>query len=153
MKRIRSIVHASDFSVASRRASSTAMTLAATLGARLTIVHVAVPLIPLASDEFIRPDTIADIEAQAKRWGQQQLKKLSAKATAGGVRVKTQLRVGDPVDQIVRAVRAERADMLVVGTHGRRGVSKFFLGSVAERLVQTAPCAVVTLRGQDPEGK
>jgi nucleotide-binding universal stress UspA family protein len=55
---------------------------------------------------------------------------------------------GDPALQIVRAARSMRADLIVMGTHGRRGVSKFFLGSVAERVIATAPCPVLTVRGK-----
>jgi nucleotide-binding universal stress UspA family protein len=57
------------------------------------------------------------------------------------------LRSGDPVGQIIRTARTEGTDLIVVGTHGRRGLPKFFLGSVAERVVTMAPCAVVTVRG------
>ena len=55
---------------------------------------------------------------------------------------------GDPAQQIVRMARSKRADLIVVGTHGRRGFSKFFLGSVAERVIATAPCPVMTVRGK-----
>jgi nucleotide-binding universal stress UspA family protein len=53
---------------------------------------------------------------------------------------------GDPSSQIVRTARSLRADMIVLGTHGRRGVSRFLLGSVAERVIATAPCPVLTVR-------
>jgi len=53
---------------------------------------------------------------------------------------------GDPSAQIVRTARSTRADLIVIGTHGRRGVSKFLLGSVAERVIATAPCPVLTVR-------
>ena len=46
------------------------------------------------------------------------------------------------------SARATRADLIVLGTHGRRGISKFLLGSVAERVIATAPCPVVAVRGK-----
>jgi universal stress protein A len=55
---------------------------------------------------------------------------------------------GLPHEQIVRAARAQRARLLVVGTHGRSGVARFFVGSVAGRVVASAPCPVVTVRGR-----
>jgi hypothetical protein len=52
--------------------------------------------------------------------------------------------------QIVRMARSKRADLIVVGTHGRRGFSKFFLGSVSERVIATASCPFMTVRGKWP---
>jgi nucleotide-binding universal stress UspA family protein len=51
-------------------------------------------------------------------------------------------------EQIVRAARGGKADMVVMGTHGRTGMSKFFLGSVAGRVVSLASCPVLTVRGK-----
>jgi nucleotide-binding universal stress UspA family protein len=48
----------------------------------------------------------------------------------------------------VRAARSKRADVLVLGTHGRTGLPRFFLGSVAARVLATAPCPVLTVRGR-----
>jgi nucleotide-binding universal stress UspA family protein len=51
-------------------------------------------------------------------------------------------------EQITRAARSKRADLVVIGTHGRTGLAKFFLGSVAGRVVSTASCPVLTVRGK-----
>ena len=51
-------------------------------------------------------------------------------------------------DQIARTARSKRADMVVIGTHGRTGLAKFFLGSVAARVVAQATCPVLTVRGR-----
>ena len=51
-------------------------------------------------------------------------------------------------EQIARAARARRADLIVIGTHGRTGVAKLFLGSVAGRVVSIAHCPVMTVRGK-----
>jgi universal stress protein A len=53
-----------------------------------------------------------------------------------------------PHERVARAARAKKADLLVIGTHGRTGLAKFFLGSVATRLVASAPCPVLTVRGR-----
>jgi nucleotide-binding universal stress UspA family protein len=60
--------------------------------------------------------------------------------------VRTIVKVGDPVFQIVEYARLESIDLIVMGTHGRSGVAHLFLGSVAERVVRTAPCPVLTVR-------
>jgi nucleotide-binding universal stress UspA family protein len=55
---------------------------------------------------------------------------------------------GSPYEVIARAARSRRADVLVLGTHGRTGLSRFFLGSVAARVLASAPCPVLTVRGR-----
>jgi nucleotide-binding universal stress UspA family protein len=55
---------------------------------------------------------------------------------------------GTPADRIVRAARAHHAAVIVIGTHGRTGLARVFLGSVAERVVGTAPCPVLTVRAK-----
>ena len=148
MKHIRRVLYASDFSKASARAFQTAVTMAKASQARLVIVHVIVPFVPLVPEQYMDSRTVDQLAAQARQWSERQLVKLAARAKATGSRTKVLLREGDPADQIVRAARSERADLIVVGTHGRRGFSKLFLGSVAERVVGTAPCPVVTVRGK-----
>ena len=51
-------------------------------------------------------------------------------------------------EQIARAAKSKKADLIVIGTHGRTGLAKFFLGSVASRVVAAAPCPVLTVRGK-----
>jgi nucleotide-binding universal stress UspA family protein len=148
MKRLRRVLYATDFSPASRRAFTAALTIAKALGARLTIVYVMAPIIPTVPEQYLDAVTLDQLDKQARRWSARQLNSLAEKAKKAGLRATTLLRAGDPVEQIVRAGRSTRADLIVVGTHGRRGLPKFFLGSVAERVVAMAPCPVVTVRGK-----
>jgi nucleotide-binding universal stress UspA family protein len=60
--------------------------------------------------------------------------------------VRTSVQVGDPAIQIVEYARLESIDLVVIGTHGRSGVAHLVLGSVAERVVRSAPCPVLTVR-------
>jgi nucleotide-binding universal stress UspA family protein len=142
------ILYASDFSTASRRGFATALAMAKASRATLTILHVVVPVVPLVPEQYLEAATWDRINAQARRWGQRQLTALAQRARRAGVRSVPLLREGDPARQIVLAARSTRAGLLVVGTHGRRGLSKFILGSVAQRVVTTAPCPVVTVRGR-----
>jgi nucleotide-binding universal stress UspA family protein len=88
------------------------------------------------------------LERQTGEWSARQAARLRADAEKAGVRAVVDVRRGDPAEQIVRAARGGRADLLVVGTHGRRGMQKFLLGSVAERVLAAAPCPVLTVRGR-----
>jgi universal stress protein A len=146
MARFHRILFASDFSKASSKAFTTALTLAKANRATLTVLHVIVPFSPILPEQYINTATWEQIDSQARRWSQQQLAKLKEKARKAGVRVVEVLLEGDPAQQIVRAARSKRAGLLVVGTHGRTGLTKFFVGSVAARVVATASCPVVTVR-------
>jgi len=146
MAAIRRILFATDFSDASRKAFATAVTLAKAQHATLDILHVVVPFTPIIPEQYINTETWEQIDRQARLWSQQRLRSLTSKATASGVSTVGLLSEGDPAQQIIRAIGTRRADLLVVGTHGRSGLAKFFVGSVAARLVATAPCPVVTVR-------
>src|SRR6185295_14476180 len=138
MKRLRHVLHATDFSAASSRALDSAVDIAHTYNAKLTLVHVMSPLIPMMPEQYFDTDLINRIERQTREWNLRQLKRLAERAKRRGVRVTIQLREGDEAPQIVRAARVGHADLIVVGTHGRSGIQKFFLGSVADRVVRTS---------------
>jgi nucleotide-binding universal stress UspA family protein len=147
MKRIRRVLYATDFSAASRRAFTTAVTIAKSAGARLTIVNVLLPVVPAVPQQYIDAVVLDQLEKRTQQWSTRELKKLADRARVAGIKATPALRSGDPVGQIIRTARTEGTDLIVVGTHGRRGLPKFFLGSVAERVVAMAPCPVVTVRG------
>jgi nucleotide-binding universal stress UspA family protein len=146
VKRIRRILHASDFSSASQAAFTKAIELAKASRATLTIVHVMSPVMPVTGEGYISPKVYEQVAASARAWAQKQLAKRIARAKAAGVRAKSVLLDGVPHEQIVRA--AKRADLVVMGTHGRSGLAKLFLGSVAARVVAAASCPVLTVRGK-----
>ena len=147
MKRIRRIVYATDFSSASRRAFSTAIGLAKSANARLTLIHVMATPIPMVPELYFDAGLFERVEQQTREWSTRRLKKLADNATKQGARVTSQLREGDAAQQIVRAAKSARADLVVMGTHGRAAIPRFFLGSGADRVVRTASCPVMTVRG------
>jgi nucleotide-binding universal stress UspA family protein len=63
------------------------------------------------------------------------------------VRVEHLLQAGEPVEEILRVAREYSCDLIVMGTHGRTGLSRLLMGSVAEAVVRTASCPVVTIKG------
>jgi nucleotide-binding universal stress UspA family protein len=148
MSRIRRILHATDFSPASGAAFARAVEMAKTNRAELLLVHVLTPFVPLVGDGYVAPNVYEEIEASARAQAQKQLDQLVAKAKKAGVRAKPLLLEGVPHEQITRAARSKRADLVVLGTHGRTGLAKFLLGSVAGRVVSTAACPVLTVRSK-----
>jgi nucleotide-binding universal stress UspA family protein len=142
------ILFATDFSPASRRAFDEAVSLAASAHAKLTIVHILAPLLPAVPEQYLLSAEATDrLERRAREWSVRRLQKLAKHATRLGVEAALLIRGGEPASQILRAGASTRADVIVVGTHGRRGLSKFLMGSVAERVVRTSRRPVLTVRG------
>jgi nucleotide-binding universal stress UspA family protein len=148
MKRIRRIMHATDFSPVSRAAFARAMDLARTSRAELTLVHVYSAVVPYMGESYALPQVYTQMLASVRADAQRHLDRLLARAKRAGVRGRTLLLEGIPHDRIVRAARARRADLLVIGTHGRTGLAGMLLGSVAARVIALAPCPVLTVRGR-----
>jgi nucleotide-binding universal stress UspA family protein len=144
----RRILHPSDFSRASGAAFKKAVELAKSDRAELTLVHVMSPIAPIAGEGYVSPKMYEDIAASSRAWAQKQLDRLLAKAKTSGVRAKSYVLEGVAHDQIARIARSRHADLIVMGTHGRSGLAKLFLGSVAGRVVAAAPCPVLTVRGR-----
>jgi nucleotide-binding universal stress UspA family protein len=145
MKRI---LHPSDFSAASRPAFKKAIELAKRDRATLEVVHVMTPIIPMPGDAYISPRTYDEWTAAATESARKKMEGFLKQARAASVRAKSIILTGTPADLIVRAARTRRADLIVMGTHGRSGLSRFLLGSVASRVIATAPCPVLTVRGK-----
>jgi len=144
---MRRILFASDFSKASRKAFATAVKTAKSSRATLSIVHVLAPFVPIAPDQYIGPDTWEEIDEQSRQWAMRHLKAMAAKATKAGVRTKVFLEEGHPSREVTKFARKQHADLLVIGTHGRTGFAKLFLGSVASQIIALATCPVMTVRG------
>ena len=140
------ILVATDFSACADAARVVATALARALGATLALVHVQSPLPTYAFAEGGALD-LARLEDEQRRWALERLEiQAEETARAAGIAVTTAIRVGTPAAEIVEAAREAGADVIVVGTHGRTGLNRLLIGSVAERVVRTAPCPVLTVR-------
>jgi nucleotide-binding universal stress UspA family protein len=144
---MKTILHPSDFSKASRAAFKKAIEMAKTMRATLHLLHVMAP-VPILGDGYISPKTYDELLTSATESARQQMERLVKTARTAGVKVTSTIVQGVPADSIVRAARAKHADVVVMGTHGRTGFSRFLLGSVASRVVATSPCPVLTVRGR-----
>jgi len=139
------IVHPTDFSVEAEAAEQEAVRLARRLDAELVLVHVATETPLYGEQVFAMPDVKRIYEAQA-RWAEKRLAERAAALTHEGVPTRWRRRVGVVHAEIGTVAREEAADYIVIGTHGRGGLDRVMLGSVAERVVRTAPCPVITVR-------
>jgi nucleotide-binding universal stress UspA family protein len=143
---MRRILLASDFSKSSRKAFAAAVKMAKANRATLTIVHVFAPLMTFAPDQYVGPEAWEQINVRERQWARRQLAALTRRAKEAGVRAAGLVVEGNAADQINRAARSNRADLLVIGTHGRTALARLVLGSIANRVVATAPCPVLTVR-------
>jgi nucleotide-binding universal stress UspA family protein len=144
MREWKKIGCAVDFSDPSRTAMEHAAMLARRFGAELTLVHVVPPLPPVAADVTISSRTVEQLVAAEHR---EVLARWRADAErAAGKEVRAAMLYGEPAAQLVRHAREEGHDVLVLGSHGRTGLSRVFLGSVAEHVLRHAGCPVVVVR-------
>ncbi|HMH48903.1 MAG TPA: universal stress protein [Candidatus Acidoferrum sp.] len=144
----RTILHPTDFSPASRAAFTHALALARQERAELVLVHVLPTAMPMVGEGYMSPQTFDDLQRSMRAQAQKQLDRLVAKAKTARVRARGLLYEGVAADAIARAARSRRAKLIVMGTHGRTGLSRLFMGSVAERVIGTAHCPVLTVRGK-----
>ena len=148
MAGIRKILHATDFSKASARALQEAIKLAKVNGAQLLIVHVIEPTPYVAGREFAGAEIYTQLDELATRNAESSMRKLIGRLKKLKVRAESLLLRGLSHEQIVKAAKNKKADMIVIGTHGRTGLSKLFMGSVAGKVVSLASCPVLTVRGR-----
>jgi nucleotide-binding universal stress UspA family protein len=148
----RRILVATDFSEASAPAVELAVRLAKSWGAQLLVAHVYdEPRLPELSFAHVR--LYEEFESKVKADAALQLGEVAGNARADGVGTEELLLKGFADEAIVQAARGKAADLILIGTHGRRGAGRFFLGSVAARVIATAPCPVLTVRSQEASRK
>jgi nucleotide-binding universal stress UspA family protein len=148
VKRTRRILYATDFSAASRPALAMAREWAQRDGARLLILHVLTPPSPFVGGGRAAPASYLDLLAAARHDAHRRLAVVLARTRASGIRVQTKLVEGGPAVEIVRAAGRWHADVIVIGSHGRTGVHRFLLGSVASQVVARSGRPVLTARSR-----
>jgi nucleotide-binding universal stress UspA family protein len=143
------IVVGVDYSESCTRALEQAFTLAAEKAAEPHVIHVA-PLSGSMPDGF-NTTNLEQAAKQLETYVQAQVAKYveNNPGNARFERVCTHQRAGIPADEIVQLAVDLEADMVMVGTHSRRGIERLLLGSVAERVVRIAPCPVLVVRAKE----
>jgi universal stress protein A len=144
MKRIRTILHPTDFSPGSDAAFRYACDLAMDYDAKLIVVYAQGPVVPMGADGIVVSPDPDELRAVAEA-------QLSGIRPANpAVRVDRLYRDG-PAPGVILDVAAEtKADLIVMGTHGRTGIGRLVLGSVAEEVLRKAPCPVLTVKAAAP---
>lgn len=136
-----------DFSDHSAEALKVAAALSRAFDAPLCLLAVYQPIAVPIIEGAILPLAV-DIGDEVARLNTQLQEAERAANAAGAVQVSSTLRQGAPYEQIIAEAAASDSDVIVMGTHGRTGLSHMLLGSVAEKVVRQAPCAVLTVRAR-----
>jgi len=142
----KNILSPTDFSEPSYKAIKAASELALHFSARLVVLHV-VSLTPLITGE-IEPTNfdVASYQQVLEKDASQKLQEVIKKLISKDVKnLVPMIASGSYSDEILRVAREEKSDLIVIGTRGRTGIALLVLGSVAERVVQLAPCPVLTI--------
>ena len=131
MIRVQKILYATDFSSYSNQAYFHAVALAENHGASLTIL-------------FVLPSNWSGEEGENRDYWRQQLEQI--RPLDPGIRVRHVLLDGDPATEIVRYAQEMNMDLIVMGTHGRSGLERLLMGSVAEKVMRQATCSVLVVK-------
>jgi len=136
------MVLAVDGSEVSKNAAKHAVALAKSTGGELIAIHV-IPPFDVTEIESFKPDTIMK---GLREEGEKILSEVRALASKEGVKIETRVEDGIPYDRICEVAEESNADLIVMGSHGRTGIGKVFIGSVAERVIgksQNRPVLIV----------
>ncbi len=143
---LRSILVGTDFSLCAARAFELAVSLAASQGASIHLLHVLVE--PIQAFDVAGALPYLDVTTQ-KEWEEATRKRLAkavASAAKRGVTATSELRWGRPSDTLVETAMKMKASLIVLGTHGRGALEKLLIGSTAERVLRLSPVPVLTVR-------
>jgi nucleotide-binding universal stress UspA family protein len=143
------IVLTTDFSEVSRRALPPARTLAEKFGSHLILVHVLEERMPPFLEELL-PDSEEILGRQRER-AVETLDRIAREELGDGLNWETIVVVGIPHQEIVEIARQNRADLIVMATHGRGPLGHALIGSTTERVLHRAPCPVMAVRVADPD--
>jgi nucleotide-binding universal stress UspA family protein len=135
------IVMATDFSPPSELALQYARTLARRFGAELHLLHVVPEPFPRGAEAYMTDP--ANVRRRLVADAEQRLDKATANLRMP--EITWHIRIGDPARLIAETAASHGADLIVIGTHGRRGIAHMMMGSVAERVVRHAACPVLTV--------
>lgn len=152
------ILVTTDFSASAGVAVPAAAELAAHFGAELLFVHV-LPVdtptpwdVPPYADFGLASLPLPEYETQVRQEVERRLDQVAAKEVPEGVGLRTIVGRGDAASEIGRIAAAEKADLIVIATHGWTGWRHLVFGSVAERVLREASCAVLTIRCPEKSG-
>jgi nucleotide-binding universal stress UspA family protein len=146
---IRRILVPTDFSDAAQNGLDYAVGLAKAFAAEVFLLFVVEPVYyATPADLYGASANLSMLLEEQKRIAREQIARLGRQIKRREVRFRSSIETGVPYEVITETARKQRCDLIVMATHGRTGLSHLLLGSVAEKVVRTATCPVLTVRGK-----
>jgi universal stress protein A len=136
---IRTILHPTDYSPSSEAAFAYACSLAGEYFSEILVLHVVEPVFIMTVEGYPAPYPSGELEAARKRLE-------TVVSLDSRVKVRREVTYGGSVDEIVRVAAESKVDMIAMGTHGRSGLSRLIMGSVAEGVLRKVPCPVLFVK-------
>jgi nucleotide-binding universal stress UspA family protein len=144
------ILVGTDFSPASTAAVEQAMKLATEVGSQLLIANVCNEQGSIEMS-YAPERSYEQWRRAARTAAEGKVEPLAERARSQGLNARAVVLAGSPGEAILEAAKREAADLIVIGTRGLKGAERFFLGSVASRIVSASTCPVVTVRAPKPD--
>lgn len=145
MKKLNTILHATDFSELAASAFQAAYALARAHGARLFLLYVKQPQETMQGEFGLMPPEPEETDAEISA-------KLGALIPSDSpISIEPLLAHGVAAEAIVQVAKEKQCDLIVLGSHGRKGMARFFYGNVADSVTRSAPCPVLALRSSETE--
>ncbi|NTW49519.1 MAG: universal stress protein [Chlorobiales bacterium] len=147
MIHIKKILCTTDFSDASKNALRYANEFARSMDATVIILHIVEPR-PIATDMSV---AYIPIETDLEKAAEDDLAQLVIDEKYKGVTAKRLVLIGEPAEMILQQAKALDVDLIILGSHGRTGLTRLLMGSVAEAVVRKAPCPVLIIKAKEKE--
>ncbi|GAB4487941.1 MAG: universal stress protein [Thermodesulfovibrionales bacterium] len=142
---IKKILFATDFSEGSSYALPYAVDLAKKYGAKLTFAHVVYDLAQ-TSGFYIPHVSLDEVYRDIEKGAQAELEKMFVEEMRGLTDIEYRVLKGKPYEELAKFASEQKVDLIVIGTHGRKGFDRILFGSTAEQVVRNAPCPVLSVR-------
>ncbi len=131
-----------DFSDLSKQAFQNAIQFSKVFQAELVVITVSEEV---ESTSVFMKQSYTDVNKESYKYSEQQLDDLLEENNTSGISVRKEIRQGKPAEEILNAVEDVSPDLLFMGTHGRSGIKKLLIGSVAEKVLKEDPCAFIAI--------
>ncbi len=142
---IKKILFPTDFSEGAKNALPYAIDMAKTFGAKLYLMHVIYD-IATASGLHVPHTSVDQMYSEIKTSAQKELERFGLKEREGLTDVEYSIKRGVPYEEILKFAKENNINLIVIGTHGRKGIDRVLFGSTAERVVRNSSCPVLTVR-------
>ncbi len=142
---IKSILFPTDFSEGSSQALQYAVDLAKRYGAKLYVVNVIYDIVK-ATGWYVPHVSVNKMYEEIQEGAKKELDRFGVEALSGLKDLERVVITGVPHEEIINFAKSNKVDLIVMGTHGRKGVDRILFGSTAAQIVRFAPCPVLTVR-------